>query len=1589
MLALLLVVVAPRWISLVDAAPTRSRSKASDESLTKWIRSKEGHYISEKIHILEDEIIVTDTIEPQELILKIPAGAGLPANDEDNDGICATIREFFKAKEDPGFAPLVQDVLLAHKKMPSTWSTAGKEFLESILGNSDEADDDDVVSLPPQLATRWAETIWYADCLGGNRKPVDLAEVAAVLQYQRQNHVLPLVDRIQHSSNPSSINTDTIVYQQQHDYRATRRIEKGEVLTMSLNFCRYYCAGEFSTPELFRNFGIIEDYPQVWHFVSDEENNEVISFEISQAYDVHGNVLDEQEVRWWPGMPTKEGRAKLFQTLVDYQDTKERLLNQKNSITNKLPPHELQLIKDYFNALTKALSLAIKSGEFPSKTEFDPSLFKETPYQGELGDLIGWLEHRGALINSKVEIRKVKSPTSAGGYRYGVFAREDLNPNELIALIPEGVMLDPDIPTKSPSVFEGSFTCAELGSLIKVFENWKSPDFGPYVEYLTKEVPGQLPHVWSNTSQELLVELLNGGDRNRDEVLPPFASISFIRDDWRSDCTGSDLEFEINSVMTALKHHTDGVLIPFYDIIAHSNGHDFNCDIDQFFGEEDMRIRTTRKVLAGHEIYRSLNLCNDCGNKRSTYGTAEMLRDVGIVETLPHFWIFPQHELSFHLVPLYTIDGSESGNYTVVLATPVEDIDEALLSELREERDRLRSLADFDIRKISTRLPSHEFELLKDYEGALFRALDTFLRTFDEEEQDCEDSSQSCGLITASYDEFEYDFVNVFETELTMCNIERSLLYARWEFVEEVQSLYQRLAFLDELEYNTMCLELDNIFQVCSDFRPHYHELQVHYPARFMEEIKRVVWIGGGDSMLLHEMLKYPSLELALGLELDQNVTRYSFKHFGSQPYWENDKVEWWFGDAAKSLLMLPRDYFQTFDLVLIDLSETVMSFAVTDKLDITEALTLLMKPGGIFVKNEHYFRKMSKMFKNTLEVHVNDLPSVCAQAMILGSNEIDFLDSFGETTDHGVDTLYLLPNDEMSSIAHGFKRNYDFLRYRCSDFVDDLEVQKRSPGILMIVEAENTSKINDIAEREEEIISALTALGLSVKESNFSKGRANLVLQEGYIVIHHFPTFHYAAIDIHLWSSFDQQSNVKKALLLVLEAGSSSSYRIVAGGMFGTNSWKADESKRGPGQLQECLDDGEEPRMLHRRVLSSNFQQPSQEDILAVTKASLNLMPYPDVLTLVVCGEKGERCIAEEAMQQVSTNKHNIITVSSCGGIKGINEFMGNFSIAMKKCENAVHTKLDEVIGEQRLGGVIIDPSVSQQMAQIVHKTLESKRSRIMFLDDNLFVLAPLADPSEDWRTNFVDRFMHVFLLWEPVYMVELELDIVDDKAMNVVVTSSGDRAFFSRLKVTREKLEKETKFLVDVKSVEGGKIRYMPQFDETHAKWYYPHDYSQKDNSEQYLAQEPVTLQALLQLEIGTKGAKLTIDRLKEAVKVSFSAAGVPLNDIVHYSDLGEGCLVTASWPMGRAIVIWDGRIHVDVNLMMDDENFEVIQRIEGNMVKHIEGLAISLRDVFPRGYGRNVNFKKDLTMPRKLPKWATSKPETSPPTFGKPRK
>ena len=331
----------------------------------------------------------------------------------------------------------------------------------------------------------------------------------------------------------------------------------------------------------------------------------------------------------------------------------------------------------------------------------------------------------------------------------------------------------------------------------------------------------------------------------------------------------------------------------------------------------------------------------------------------------------------------------------------------------------------------------------------------------------------------------------------------------------------------------------------------------------------------------------------------------FSFEHFGTQPHWNNPKVQWWYGDASKSLLTLPSTYFSSFDLVLVDLSETIMSVSVTKHLDILSALGLLLNENGIFVKNELYLNKLSQVFEHTLQLHYYDVPVICSQALILGSNGIDFIR--GEMHNHDIEVVWgdLLGNKD---IWHDYRHNASYAKVCLED--EGLMEQEKSPGILMILDVEGVQlELEGITSVIDAVLSSLKLNKLSSLTYPLSNiSIITTFFKQGYVIARYYQYYNYIAFDIHLWSAFDKLSTLKLELQSKLKSSKVSSYRIVAGGVFGMEDWKEDERNRGPNFYNSCQD----------TVL---MEQDTEDDVMdTILDKSLDLMDKMNVL--VICDQ-------------------------------------------------------------------------------------------------------------------------------------------------------------------------------------------------------------------------------------------------------------------------------------------------------------------------------------------------------------------------------
>lgn len=559
--------------------------------------------------------------------------------------------------------------------------------------------------------------------------------------------------------------------------------------------------------------------------------------------------------------------------------------------------------------------------------------------------------------------------------------------------------------------------------------------------------------------------------------------------------------------------------------------------------------------------------------------------------------------------------------------------------------------------------------------------------------------------------------------------------------------------------------------------------------------------------MVLAEVLKFPSLEVVVGLELDQRIVRSSFNYFRTQPHFDDPRVEWWFGDAAKSFLMLPQDYYGSFDLVLVDLESDVIDMVrVREDLNIMDAALLLLAPGGVISRNVDFgFDSTHRFTQYGIDIHDVDIPMFCYLGLKVGSNSVDLLAQ--TPTDHGVETLYLPPVEDMQNPFewwYNYRSNATHtLRMDscCKEFLANSK--GGGAGVLMILEAEEAlSPLDSLASVQDSISQALKEAGLTEIASEKGTGEmegggsAMFILQEGYVVARVWPEMKYVAFDIHLWSNFDDLDLVRTELLAAVgskvEGRSSSSYRIVASGMVFPENEDSGSAA--------CPCDSGSGEEAADPIQNAAVMLSATDTVLA---ESLKLIQVPNATVAIVCGENGRSCSAVETLSETGFKVATILTCSE-----------GNESLLTGSCiRDTLSSLRDFVETSGKLGGIVIAPEVPRSMGQVLHKALNSTKVRRELLTENVVVLeASSSTPSEArWRTALLDRFRTDFVRFDPAYRAELLFnDTGSGGSMRLGVFSAGDHLFFSHLVESRASIVERTGFASEVRSIKNGRNNY-----------------------------------------------------------------------------------------------------------------------------------------------------------------------------------
>mmetsp|Transcript_13035 Transcript_13035/g.28293 ORF Transcript_13035/g.28293 Transcript_13035/m.28293 type:complete len:1007 (+) Transcript_13035:82-3102(+) len=843
---------------------------------------------------------------------------------------------------------------------------------------------------------------------------------------------------------------------------------------------------------------------------------------------------------------------------------------------------------------------------------------------------------------------------------------------------------------------------------------------------------------------------------------------------------------------------------------------------------------------------------------------------------------------------------------------------------------------------------------------------------------------------------FRNDFGEI-EMKWSSCNDPYDDSHDDFEEVAVENSLYQKVIFEENLKKEDKCLRLDNTLQQCSSYRPHYHEPFVHLSAAYLNEgymsgVRRVVFVGGGDSMLLHEILKYPNIELVLGLELDQKVTRNSFEHFKTQPHFDNPKVQWWFGDGAKSLTLLPRSYFGTFDLVLLDLSETVMSMTVTKGLDVFGAMKLLLSPTGILVKNDFgYFEKLTKVFDTCMQLLIPDVTYICDYELVLcSSDQVDFLNpSFYhlEGVKEGqVDTLVYKPQDDVDD---HWGPVTDYSKYwgeprDCFEVGADNGIDESSiayAGVLMIVEAENVSmNVKDAKAVGDAIEKPLKELGYEVISStttDSSEGGAIVAIsmKEGYVLLESWPAAKYCKLDIHLWGGFEKQEDIRTEVLKILgsAAGDWQSFRIVTGGMRGTDTRATDLKVVGPdlAKIGQCEEASPNKSITHNSSYNDEAAlgpviDAGLEDIITmmVGTSSSGLSP------VVFCNVKGSPCRAKANIEKQGFS--NLITLWSCSAEEekemdaapynrgqamsrwreAMKTDANEFSLCGKKAEVALKEISKKVQGLNLIVADALTPPEHVVGAQQYWlKYWKSIKKPFLFI-------APILDAKDTVRTNFLySRYNHGEEL--PEFYSEIYVGN-GEKTMSFGMIHEGSPESLRKLLRSQVKLDQNdaVKF-TDIRKVTiRGAMREQTNYKPVTFSWA---DYDQRPGLEQFYAQRPVGLQSVYQIGLApdAKGA-LSFSSIEKAFKSAVHQWGSKkgsLGEAIH--EISQGALFIAlSSEVGQVVVTWDGADSININIFTYDETANHMEAFGTPFTDLLPATNLMLSDEQPRGYGKVIN-------------------------------
>lgn len=160
------------------------------------------------------------------------------------------------------------------------------------------------------------------------------------------------------------------------------------------------------------------------------------------------------------------------------------------------------------------------------------------------------------------------------------------------------------------------------------------------------------------------------------------------------------------------------------------------------------------------------------------------------------------------------------------------------------------------------------------------------------------------------------------------------------------RSQYQDIALVETHQYGRMLL-LDSIVQTTERDEFVYHEMITHVPLNAHPHPRRVLVVGGGDGGAIREILKHPTVEEAVLVEIDRRVVELSQQYLPTIACALDDpRVTVHIADGIEYV----KQAKDAFDLIIVDSTDPIGPAVGLFAQEFYRNLHAALRPDGMFV---------------------------------------------------------------------------------------------------------------------------------------------------------------------------------------------------------------------------------------------------------------------------------------------------------------------------------------------------------------------------------------------------------------------------------------------------------------------------------------------------------------------------------------------------------------------------------------------------------------------------------------------------------------